>query len=156
MPSLGNFDLDQCIITYKKYSIGSTGYWACAGHLAHEMGHVLGLLHSYGGDSCCPETCVESDPDYLDDVFGSDGINFDCHHDAGWNCNPFDIGNTCTNNIMGGTQNSGYFSPKQIGRMHRSLNTYSTMRYVKCDTSQNDLEISMMKYGISESDFITI
>lgn len=142
LPSLTNFALDQCIVTYKKFSIGSEGYWACAGHLAHEMGHVLGLLHTYGGISCCPESCIETNMDYLDDVFGNDGVNHDCYHDSGFSCNPFDSGNTCTNNIMGGTQNSGYFSPKQIGRIHRSLNTYSTMRYVKCSTSENDLEIS--------------
>ena len=50
LPSLTNFALDQCIVTYKKFSIGSEGYWACAGHLAHEMGHVLGLLHTLWWD----------------------------------------------------------------------------------------------------------
>jgi hypothetical protein len=99
LPSLTNFALDQCIVTYKKFSIGSEGYWACAGHLAHEMGHVLGLLHTYGGISCCPESCIETNMDYLDDVFGNDGVNHDCYHDSGFSCNPFDSGNTCTNNI---------------------------------------------------------
>ena len=118
-----------------------------------DIGHVLVILLTkwvmyldfyipYGGISCCPESCIETNMDYLDDVFGNDGVNHDCYHDSGFSCNPFDSGNTCTNNIMGGTQNSGYFSPKQIGRIHRSLNTYSTMRYVKCSTSENDLEIS--------------
>lgn len=143
LPSNSNYNLDQCIVTFKKYNNGNTtGYYATAGHLAHEMGHVLGLLHTYQA-SCCPETCDESNFDYLDDLFGLDGINTNCWQDAGWSCDPYVSTNTCTNNMMGGTQLSGYFSPKQIGRMHRSLSIASTRRYVKNDIYYNyPLEIT--------------
>ncbi|MFA6950454.1 MAG: T9SS type A sorting domain-containing protein [Lentimicrobiaceae bacterium] len=146
LPSKYDFNLDQCIVTFKKHSTGPVGYWACAGHLSHEIGHVLGLLHMYE-PSCCHETCDENDPDYLDDIFGRDGINTNCWQDGGWGCDPFAQGSTCTNNIMSGTQQSGYFSPKQMGRIHRSLTTYSTRRYVKCPSSlANELLINNNEY----------
>ncbi len=131
LPSHSNYALEQGIVTFHKYNGGNTvGYYATAMHLAHEMGHVFGLLHTYYA-SCCPETCDETNRDYLDDALGIDGINTGCWHEAGWTCDPYAAGNTCTNNMMGGANISGYFSPKQIGRMLRCLSISSTRRYVK-------------------------
>jgi hypothetical protein len=130
-PSSTNFDYDQYIVTFNSWNNGnSSGYYAFgSNHLAHELGHCLDLLHTYE-ESCCPETCVQNDPDYLSDVFGT-GASAICHHDAGWECDPFASGNTCTNNMLGGTQAAGYFSPMQMGKMHRALALKSVRRYVK-------------------------
>jgi hypothetical protein len=99
--------------------------------LAHELGHTLDLMHTYE-HSCCHETCDPNSPEYLDDVFGPPGQNKKCWHDGGWSCDPNDKNNTCTNNMMGGVATVAYyFSPKQIGKMHRALAVKSAKRYVK-------------------------
>lgn len=104
--------------------------YASAQTLAHELGHTLDLMHLYEG-SCCHETCDNTSPEYLDDVFGPGG-NKKCWQDGGWHCNPADTSNTCTNNMMSGVAVTGYyFSPKQIGKMHRALSIKTIKRYVK-------------------------
>lgn len=102
--------------------------FAFSKHLAHELGHVLDLRHTYGAANCHQE-----DPDYLDDVFGS-GENAHCPHRAPrgslWGCDPYSPDNECTNNLMGGTRDMRYLSPKQIFRMHRALSLKSIRNYV--------------------------
>ncbi len=107
--------------------------YATAQCLAHEFGHTLDLMHTYQA-SCCPETCDEKSPEYLDDVFGKNkGLN--CWHQADWSCDPRGKSNTCTNNMMGGAAVVDYyFSPKQIGKMHRALSIKTVRRYVKANT----------------------
>jgi len=99
------------------------------GIYAHEIGHLLGLFHIYDFER---EQCNRGHIDFLDDVFG-DGDEDQpwcteplqecdiCFPDVGWDLDPSDTANTSTNNMMGGTSSSGYFSPLQMGRMHRSL-----------------------------------
>jgi hypothetical protein len=118
----------------------NVGY-ASAQTLAHELGHTLDLLHTYE-PSCCHETCDALSPEYLDDVFGKEGRT-KCWHDAGWSCNPTDSTNTCTNNMMGGVSTVAYyFSPKQMGKMHRALSVKSVSRYVRdCPASPQALVI---------------
>lgn len=99
--------------------------WPSAIHLAHEMGHNLNLYHTYSRNF---GACNQKSPDYLDDVFGR-GKNAICPRDAGWPLNPHDTSNTATNNVMGGTSDSRYFSPKQVQRMHRALALTSIGRY---------------------------
>ena len=100
--------------------------------LAHELGHSLDLMHLYEG-SCCHETCDSTSPEYLDDVFGPGGKK-NCWQDGGWHCDPADPAKTCTNNMMSGVATLGYyFSPKQIGKMHRALSIKTAKRYVKDD-----------------------
>lgn len=77
------------------------GYGYIAPHLSHELGHLLGLNHTYNS-----ETLNQSNIDFLDDVFGNPPTHFT-------NCN----------NIMGGGQDCKFISPKQMGRCHRSLST---------------------------------
>ena len=102
--------------------------------LAHELAHCMDLMHLYEG-SCCHETCDNTSPEYLDDVFGPGGKK-NCWQDGGWHCDPRDSSNTCTNNMMSGTSMAGYyFSPKQMGKMHRALSIKSAKRYVKDEGS---------------------
>ncbi|MEQ1732158.1 MAG: zinc-dependent metalloprotease [Bacteroidia bacterium] len=137
IPSSTNYNYNQIVVLNKSWNNGNNiGYYATSGTIGHELGHCLDLFHTYSGSlpgmppSCCPETCVQTDPDYLDDVFGT-GSAAICLQQTGWSCNPFAAGNTCTNNNMGGCQTGGYFSPKQMAKMHRALSLKSVRRYVK-------------------------
>ena len=98
--------------------------------LAHEIGHCLDLFHTYK-PSCCHETCDATDPEYLYDLFGT--ISSDnCWEGGGFGCTITPGENTCTNNIMGGNNMLNYyFSPMQIGKMHRALSVKSVRKYVK-------------------------
>lgn len=101
--------------------------------LAHELGHCLDLFHTYN-PSCCHETCNASDPEYLYDLFGSDPPAY-CWEGGGFGCKITHGKNTCTNNIMGGNNMLNYyFSPMQIGKMHRALSIKSVRKYVKENT----------------------
>ncbi len=98
--------------------------------LAHELGHCLDLFHTYN-PSCCHETCNASDPEYLYDLFGADPPAY-CWEGGGFGCKITLGKNTCTNNIMGGNNMLNYyFSPMQIGKMHRALSIKSVRKYVK-------------------------
>ncbi len=114
-------------------------------HWAHEIGHVLGLKHTYGVN-CVNESATEQvvntdslsseDPfpcsasDFLSDVFRfpqpwctSPPPNPQgCHFSQASNCLPFASNNDgCTNNIMGNNFRSRFISPLQMGRIHRSM-----------------------------------
>lgn len=99
--------------------------WPLAMHFAHEMAHNLDLYHTYSAGF---DACNQSNPDYLDDVFGR-GNNAVCPQQAGWNCEASDPSNSCSNNIVGGTKDSRYISPKQVQRMHRALALKSIGKY---------------------------
>ncbi|MFY9307444.1 MAG: M43 family zinc metalloprotease [Bacteroidia bacterium] len=104
--------------------------------LAHELGHALDLLHTYNR-ACCPETCNASDPEYLYDVFGPNPPA-DCYEQGRFGCTITPGENTCTNNMMGGNNMLYYyFSPMQIGKLHRALAIKSPRKYVKDDVFDN-------------------
>ncbi len=129
-----DFSHQHYIVTLNKPNetvINPVGMWGFAGHLAHEFGHNFDLFHTYNYEYVDGyDKCNEANVDYLDDVFGSSSNNSKiCPQSAGWSCDPYDTSNTCTNNMMGGTQSSRYFSPKQIQRMHRALSLLSIRNY---------------------------
>lgn len=98
--------------------------------LAHEIGHCLDLFHTYN-PSCCHETCDASDPEYLYDLFGPNPPAY-CWESGSFGCIITPGKNTCTNNIMGADNLvKYYFSPMQIGKMHRALSIKSVRKYVK-------------------------
>ncbi len=98
--------------------------------LAHEIGHCLDLFHTYE-PSCCHETCDGSDPEYLYDLFGKNPPE-KCWEIGGFGCEITPGQNICTNNIMGGNNMLNYyFSPMQIGKMHRALSIKTVRKYVK-------------------------
>ncbi|MEZ4937140.1 MAG: T9SS type A sorting domain-containing protein [Crocinitomicaceae bacterium] len=121
--------------------------------LTHELGHFLGLYHTYieGGGH---ELQVENDPEYLGDVFNY-GINNNFPHLSYWNC-PTDsnyiptdtIHNfSCTNNIMGGTNTQVYFSPMQIYRMHKRLSLDDRFyKYIVCEDYGDVPPIEIFSY----------
>ena len=101
--------------------------------LVHELGHSLDLLHTYE-PSCCHETCNATDPEYLYDLFGANPPAY-CWERGHFGCVITPGENNCTNNIMGGNNRLHYyFSPMQIGKMHRALTIKSARKYVKEDT----------------------
>ncbi|MDD3877164.1 MAG: hypothetical protein PHT69_11115 [Bacteroidales bacterium] len=126
-------DADMYIVQKSLWNNGNTeGDYASATNIAHELGHVLGLLHIYNQVS---ETRDTSQKDYLYDVFG---LPFSAYHIINWGLNPCASANDLvTNNLMGGNQVSQYTSPLQIGKMHRALHTYNVKKYASCtcDTS---------------------
>lgn len=101
--------------------------WGFAKHLAHELGHNLDLGHTYD-----PGICDQTNPYYLDDVFGI-GAGVICPHIGTWGCDAYAAGSNCTNNMMGGTPASRYLSPKQIYSTQLALSLKSIWRYVKCE-----------------------
>jgi Pregnancy-associated plasma protein-A len=95
--------------------------------LTHELGHVLGLWHTYFG--CCGD-------DQWSDTFYPD-----CN--TGWvSCGVNSVwGGTCqpgtstgvSNNIMGGNSNRKYLSPMQLAKIqHETITTDSKRMYVLC------------------------
>ena len=103
--------------------------WATSSVMSHELAHCLGLNHTYNNNPCLSAT----DPDYLDDVFGMPWPG-NCPHII-----PLplvdpadDPADGQTNNIQGGALEERYASPKQIGKMHRTLALLNTRKYVKC------------------------
>ncbi len=117
-------------------------------HMAHEFGHAFGLCHTYLNDPL--EVNLIGSKEFLWDVFGTVQQPW-CHHmspgrvcmhDAGWDCDPYDSTNTCTNNIMGGTSYSRHFSALQCGRIWRALQVSNLRKYAYGEENPPDLHIT--------------
>ncbi|MBK7888661.1 MAG: T9SS type A sorting domain-containing protein [Bacteroidetes bacterium] len=123
-PSFTNMNYNTGIIIYNKYFGGNpVGDFSTAASLAHELGHNLGLYHSYG-----PTTCTESHKDYLWDLFGYSSVTPPLSSLC-----PFPTG--ASNDLMGSQQDCRYTSALQMGWMHRALALSSVRKYVKCDVN---------------------
>lgn len=126
-PTAGSLDANQGI-----YISTTNPCYVNSQTLAHEFGHALDLFHTYK-PSCCHETCDASDPEYLYDLFGP-APSVDCWEKGHFGCKITPGENTCTNNAMGGNNMLYYyFSPMQIGKMHRALSIKTVRKYVKED-----------------------
>ncbi len=138
----GGIDMAPSLYGNQGVYISSTSIsYVNAQTLAHELGHSLDLFHTYN-QSCCPETCDATDPEYLYDLFGSNPPPL-CWEIGGFGCKITPYESTCTNNIMGGNNMLNYyFSPMQIGKMHRALSIKSARKYVK-DNPDNILQHSI-------------
>ena len=126
-------DRDLYIVQKSLWNEGiSAGDYAAATNIAHELGHILGLMHTYLGGN---ETNDENHPDYLWDVFG---IPFSGFHIIDWGRDPcLSPKDRVTNNLMGGNQVSKYASPLQIGKMHRALHIYNVRKYASCSCQKD-------------------
>ena len=119
--------------------------WIYGMTLAHELGHDLDLDHTYCGGGAPAKICLNycsnrcsdlssngcSDEEFLSDIFGSCPGTYP--HHVGW-YNPTSSDPQHTNNVMGGSNSQVYFSPMQVGQMHRTLALKSTRKYVKKET----------------------
>ncbi|HPI30871.1 MAG TPA: hypothetical protein PLS26_10120, partial [Bacteroidales bacterium] len=117
-----------------------------AAQLSHELGHNLGLCHTYYGGGC-PITSgnMYNEGYYYDDLFGAYPSIFCPDRGGVWNSDPWsDPGDYITNNLMGFTVTARYLSSKQIATMHRNLSIKSTRKYVKTNVFDNNnaIEIS--------------
>lgn len=121
-------DADMYIVEKTLWNYGNpAGDYAAATNIAHELGHVLDLLHTYGGGS---ETNKTDNPDYMWDLFGKTFSGYDI---VNWGKNPCENPtDKVTNNLLGGNQTSQYTSPIQIGKMHRALHIYNVKKYTDC------------------------
>ncbi|MCF8424671.1 MAG: zinc-dependent metalloprotease [Bacteroidia bacterium] len=138
-PIYQNRTANSSIVVFGDGSSGSVP----SGTIDHELGHCLGLYHTYQ-NGCCPETNDMTNPEYMSDVFDvswnnycSPPANRACYHQGGWNWDPYDhVTNPySTNNLMGACLYMGYVSPMQMGKMHRTLSTSNVRKYVKEVTS---------------------
>jgi len=122
-------DADLFIVEKSLYNNGnSDGDYAAATNIAHELGHVLDLLHTYSGAN---EANNPKNIDYLEDLFGA---QFNGFHALNWGKDPcINTYDNITNNLMGGNQTSQYTSPMQIGKMHRALHIYNVNKYTECN-----------------------
>lgn len=135
-PNEQRMDEDSFIVSYMRDAqddLDEYPFWALMLHVAHELGHNLGLKHPY--DS---EYCNFSHPDFLFDLFGYEKQSWCietrrgcdvCYHEGGWSCDTQDPTTTCTNNLMGGNKDSRSITPLQMGRMNRSLMLTSVRKY---------------------------
>jgi len=127
--------------SYSAYVANNNSKWGFPKHIAHEFGHIFEIQHTYnqgigGGQAICDQNNI----DYISDIYT---LTNPCPHNAGWTCDATLSTNTCTNNIMGGTSGSGYYSPKQAGIMNRALSMSYASIYVHEDTySQFSKEIT--------------
>ncbi|MBW7868163.1 MAG: hypothetical protein H3C31_07555 [Brumimicrobium sp.] len=146
---------DHFVVTFNKeqeiHFNGPDATWAKAQHIAHELAHDLDLYHIY---SLNFNACDQTKPDYLDDIFGR-GENVICPFDTGWDCDYADTIKPCLNNIMGGTKDARYFSPKQVQRMHRALMLKSIGKYAIAYNFNSSNFIEITKDEIWDFDFKT-
>ena len=141
-PFWNDFDSNTAIATC--YWPSEDSDYAKAGALAHELGHVLDLLHTYSGYGSNPI----DDPnnmDFLKDVFlvslNPDVSN--CPHIVDYYTNAYAVnGDRITNNLMGGNKDQKYISPLQAGQMHRALSLTSSRKYAHCEKSDVPLVIT--------------
>jgi hypothetical protein len=110
--------------------------WAGSNTLAHELGHVLDLSHTYPGGGASASCTINAD--FLYDVFGTNPNT--CPHVCNWTVNA-SVQETpgpnvvITNNLMGGNNDNSACTGLQGATIWRALEEKSIKRYVAtgCD-----------------------
>lgn len=124
--------------------------WARANNLAHELGHVLNLMHTYLGGGASA-VCTPG-PDFLDDVFGTTPNT--CPHVCNWPINAYlqetpGPNSVITNNLMGGNKNNFGISEFQTAMMHQALEQMSVKRYLATGCNDCVCCVAFMVRGIN-------
>lgn len=129
-PSDTNFGFDSYVIYRIPYESDPTKIdnadWGVSMLLGHELGHSLGLSHTYLGANCNTASA-----DFLWDVFGNPST---CPHNANWSANlsaPWPP--KYSNNLLGGTNDCSWISALQGAMMQRALTEKSVRRYLALD-----------------------
>lgn len=126
-----NINYNSFVVMLKTYQNQPVSNYAASQLMAHEVGHVLGLCHTYLGGGCSAN-CNEADPDFLYDVFGNSPST--CPHLPNWGIDAYDNSlpnaEKYTNNLMGGNQSNKWISSLQAAKMHRNLETTSVSKYL--------------------------
>jgi hypothetical protein len=129
----------------------SGGYdWARANNLAHELGHVLNLMHTYLGGGASAVCTIG--PDFLYDVFGTNPNT--CPHFPDWGTNayiqePPGPNSVITNNLMGSNKDNFWISGLQAAMMHQALEQMSVKRYVATACDDCVCCVAFMARGIN-------
>ncbi len=149
---------------FESYQLnGLEGFvWAFTRHVAHEIAHMLDLVHLYQNGIYCTIEDQDSDFDGLLDLFGViDGNDLNCPHGqivhpsgcppGALVVDPYinDPNDPCytrtTNNVMGGNYQSYlYYSPNQVGKIHKAASITNLKRFIDdCPYSSTPIGINM-------------
>ena len=115
--------------------------------LVHEVGHWLGLLHTYEGNSCDPSNPNDYVADTPQQAFASTG----CPSNPAPDTCPFLPGNDPVHNYMDLSGDECYreFTPLQIERMYILWSLYRTQQEVCNDTTQIHVVIEIRFDGFA-------
>ncbi|MFD2565887.1 C1q-like domain-containing protein [Pseudotenacibaculum haliotis] len=122
-PALGYTRFPSSNLSFKQYihsfrnRLNPIPPYFLSQHWAHELGHVLGLTHTYNGGGASP-ICDENDPFYIYDIHGCSPTK---------QC-PIPKPSLNNNNLMGG-QESWTITTLQAAVMHYSLQNLSVGQY---------------------------
>jgi hypothetical protein len=124
--------------------------WAFSNTMAHELGHVLDLYHTYPGGGA-PAVCTIG-PDFLSDVFGTSPST--CPHFCDWATNAFTqeprLPNVViTNNLMSGNKDNGSISRLQAATMHQALKHKNVKRYLATGCNDCGSCVAFMVRGMN-------
>ena len=136
-------------IVFKNFYSNALPAENATNYLLHEIGHLMGVHHTYKYDwgavpptaTSVPETLDETHYDYLEDVFKSGTAKFNYRPESVSTypaipyqfydpSNPSTADDDYTNNFMGGHPYGHYYSPMQIGRMHRNAHFLNIRKYI--------------------------